>query len=63
VLTVIFEALATGGLNRWEYAPLMPTLPLLGTGLLPFLQWLLLPPIILWFVKRQLADIQQRRSR
>jgi hypothetical protein len=62
VITVVFEALATGALNRWQYAQLMPTLPLLGTGLLPLLQWLLLPPIILWFVKRQLSDIQQRRS-
>lgn len=63
VITVIFEALATGALNRWDYAPLMPTLPLLGTGLLPLLQWLLLPPIILWFVKRQFASTGQKRLR
>jgi len=55
VITIIFEALATGVLNQWEYAPLMPTLPFLGTGLLPFLQWVLLPPLILWFVERQLS--------
>ena len=29
----IFEALATGVLNKWEYANIMPTLPVLGTGL------------------------------
>jgi len=63
VITVIFEALATGALNRWEYAPLMPTLPFWGTGLLPFLQWVLLPPIILWFLKRQLSSVRQEGSK
>jgi len=29
--------------------------PLLGTGLLPTLQWLLLPPVVLWFMRRQLS--------
>lgn len=55
ITTVVFEALATAALQLWEYASFMPTLPFLGTGLLPLLQWLLLPPIIIWFVKRQLA--------
>jgi len=63
VMTVIFEALATGVLKRWTYAAFMPTLPFLGTGLLPLLQWLLLPPILIWFVKRQLADTSFRSAR
>jgi hypothetical protein len=54
VVTVIFEALATGTLERWAYTDAMPRLPLLGTGLLPLLQWLALPPLILWFVRRQI---------
>ncbi|PPS42104.1 hypothetical protein B1A85_15895 [Chroococcidiopsis sp. TS-821] len=53
-ITISFEALATGPLNLWEYAALMPKLPLLGTGLLPLFQWLLIPPLIVWFVQRQL---------
>lgn len=53
-LTVAFEWLATGPLGRWSYAPEMPTLPLLGTGLLPVLQWIVLPPIALWLTARQL---------
>lgn len=53
-LTAVFEWLATGVLERWTYTDAMPTLPLLGTGLLPLLQWTLLPPLILWFVGRQL---------
>lgn len=58
VITVIFEALATRVLDRWEYADIMPILPFFGTGLLPLLQWLLIPPIIVWFVKRQLPNVK-----
>jgi hypothetical protein len=36
--------------HAWEYAEAMPLL--FGLGLLPLLQWLLLPPVILALVKR-----------
>jgi hypothetical protein len=32
----------------------MPRLPLLGTGLAPLLQWLLIPPLVAWLVRRQI---------
>jgi hypothetical protein len=54
-ITIMLEWLATEILNRWRYAEAMPTLPLLGTGLLPLLQWLILPPLVVWFVRRQLT--------
>jgi len=54
VITIVFEALATGPLNRWQYADSMPTLPILGTGVVPLLMWLLMPPLTIWFVRRQL---------
>lgn len=60
IITIIFEALATGVLNRWQYGEAMPTLPVLGTGLLPVLQWLIIPPLIIWFVKRQLSSIKPK---
>ena len=55
VVTVLFEWLATGVLDRWAYAESMPTLPVLGTGLLPLMQWIVIPPLVLWFVRRQLS--------
>ena len=55
VATIIFETLATGILERWTYSDAMPRLPVLGTGLLPLLQWLALPPLVLWFVLRQIG--------
>ncbi|MCY7322286.1 MAG: hypothetical protein LH660_10940 [Phormidesmis sp. CAN_BIN36] len=63
ITTVVFEALAIGVLKLWAYAAFMPTLPFLGSGLLPLLQWLLLPPILIWFVKRQLSDTSFRSAR
>lgn len=53
VITIIFEALATGTLHRWEYAEAMPTLPYLGTGVVPVLQWLILPILSIFIVRRQ----------
>ena len=53
-LTLAFEWLATGPLERWSYGPEMPRLPLLGTGLLPTLQWIVVPPIALALTARQL---------
>ncbi len=52
VITIIFELLATGPLNRWEYSELMPTV--IGVGVSPVAQWVILPLIQLWFVKRQI---------
>lgn len=42
-------------LGRWAYAEIMPTLPVLGTGLLPLAQWFVLPPLVVWLVRRQLT--------
>ncbi|HVS64651.1 MAG TPA: hypothetical protein VMT85_14240 [Thermoanaerobaculia bacterium] len=52
--TIVLEWLATEVWHHWEYGPRMPTLPVLGTGLAPLLQWLLLPPLLIWIVRRQL---------
>lgn len=54
LITIVLEWHATQVQQRWQYAEIMPTLPLLGTGLAPLMQWLLLPPLILWFARRQL---------
>lgn len=54
-ITIAFEWVATELLDRWTYAESMPTLPLLGTGILPLLQWIVLPPLVVWFVRRQLT--------
>lgn len=54
-ITVVMEWLATQVLGRWAYAASMPTVPGLEVGVSPLLQWLLLPPAVVWFVRRQLT--------
>lgn len=54
VATVVLEYWATGIGGRWEYAEAMPRLPLLGTGLAPLLQWVVIPPLVVWLVRRQI---------
>jgi len=53
VITVVVEAIAIHVLNRWQYATAMPTLPLLGTGVTPIFQWLIIPPIIVSMMLRR----------
>lgn len=62
VVTVVFEWLATGPLDRWSYADSMPVIPLVGIGLAPLLQWLLLPPLILWLARRHMLGTAAIRS-
>lgn len=54
IITIVFELLATGPLNRWEYGDLMPMIPIIEIGVSPVAQWVILPLIQLWFVRRQI---------
>jgi uncharacterized protein YacL len=58
VITVVVEVLATSLLNLWTYADSMPTIPILGTGLVPLTAWFLVPPLTIWFVRRQILPVR-----
>jgi len=45
---------------RWAYGTSMPMVPVLRVGLAPVLQWVFAPPLVVWFVKRQLAGTRQK---
>lgn len=51
--TVFLEWLNVHVLGRWSYADGVPTL--VGVGLPPLLQWILLPPAVLWLARRHLG--------
>lgn len=53
-LTVGFEYYYTNISLRWTYSELMPLVPPLGTGLSPLLQWLVIPPLVIWLARRHL---------
>jgi len=58
--TIYSEWLNTVVRQSWGYMAAMPTLPLVGTGLSPLAQWLILPPLGLWWSRRSAL---QNRSR
>ena len=41
--------------GSWAYSNLMPTLPGIGTGLSPFLQWLVIPITAFWWARPRRA--------
>jgi hypothetical protein len=45
--TVYSEWLNVSVKQSWSYAPAMPVLPFVGTGLAPLLQWLVVPTLVL----------------
>jgi hypothetical protein len=53
LITVLLEWVNMYALERWAYAPHMPVL--LGVGLAPLLQWLVVPPLVLWLAARHLG--------
>ena len=52
--TVFSEWLNVAVRKSWAYAPAMPVLPPLGTGLSPLLQWLVVPALGFWFIARSM---------
>lgn len=57
-LTVGFEYYYTNISLGWTYSDLMPLVPPLGTGLSPLLQWIVIPPIVIWLTRRHLLGAQ-----
>jgi hypothetical protein len=53
VKTVVLEWLNVYAWRRWAYSPDMPVV--LGIGLAPIVQWLLVPLVTLWLARKQLG--------
>jgi hypothetical protein len=49
---IFSEWLNTEIRGSWAYTEWMPTLPLIGSGVAPLAQWLLVPPFALWWARR-----------
>ncbi len=50
--TIALEFINTEILARWTYGPDMPRVPILGTGLMPIAQWVVIPLVVLWYLRR-----------
>lgn len=51
--TIYLEWLNVEVRGSWAYATMMPRLPVLGTGITPILQWIVLPPMALLIARRR----------
>ena len=51
--TVVSKWLNTQVRQSWSYTEAMPLLPPFGTGLTPFLQWLIVPALAFGYVRRK----------
>lgn len=58
--TVYSEWMNVNVRGSWAYAPAMPTLPVLGTGLSPLLQWTALP-LIAFGTMHYILDLRRGR--
>ena len=59
LITAAIEWLATRGywISSWNYLPTMPLVPGTGIGLVPLQQWVVLPLLTVWFLRRQLPNL------
>jgi len=51
VYTIFSETVNVRVKGTWDYTELMPIVPIINVGGMPFLQWLLIPPVLLWLLK------------
>lgn len=59
VYTTFSEWLNTEIRGSWAYTVWMPTLPMIGIGLSPFLQWMVVPPLAFWWAKANISPAHQ----
>ena len=60
--TVFSEWLNTDIRGSWAYTDLMPRLPLIGTGVSPLAQWLVVPLAALWWSRRPFPRAKQAKE-
>lgn len=48
--TIFSEIVNTRIKGTWGYTELMPIVPVIEIGGMPFLQWLLIPPVLIWLI-------------
>ena len=51
-ITLAIEFYSTEVMARWAYSSSMPRLPLIGTGIAPLAQWIIVPMVVLWYLRR-----------
>jgi hypothetical protein len=53
--TIFSEILNVSIKDMWGYSDLMPVIPFIGVGVVPLIQWIATPPLLIFFAKKQLC--------
>lgn len=52
----VFSEIKNVSLNKlWGYSELMPVIPFIEVGIIPLIQWIIVPPLLILIVRRQLS--------
>jgi len=52
----IFSEIKNVSLNKlWAYSDFMPVIPYIDVGIVPLIQWIIIPPLLVFIVRRQLS--------
>ncbi|HEB35340.1 MAG TPA: hypothetical protein ENI18_05820 [Candidatus Aminicenantes bacterium] len=52
----IFSEIKNVSLNKlWAYSDLMPVIPYIDVGIVPLIQWIIIPPILVFIIRKQLS--------
>ncbi|MBT8128909.1 MAG: hypothetical protein KJP10_02875 [Gammaproteobacteria bacterium] len=49
--TIYSEIVNVSIKGTWDYTELMPIIPVIEIGGMPFMQWVLVPPVLLWLMR------------
>lgn len=49
--TIYSEIMNVNIKGNWDYTALMPIVPVIEIGGMPFMQWVLIPPVLLWLMR------------
>ena len=55
IIATIIEYKSVYMQDKWDYNELMPIIPIIGIGVTPLLQLMILVPLTFWFVKKHLS--------
>lgn len=56
VIYTIFSEIKNVSLNKlWGYSELMPVIPFINVGVVPLIQWIIVPVFLIFIVRRQLT--------
>lgn len=62
IYTIISELVNVNIYKSWDYNQMMPIIPWIKVGLTPVLQWIIIPPVVIFLVRHHFYSLFQKQS-